>query len=399
MQSSVFTLILLYLNVFIISGSNTFVLPFLPVYLKQDLNCVSSDLALYTTLCYSVTFVVNIFISPVWGHFADKFGKKKMLIRVSFLLFLSYLCAYLATTPLMLCIARAVQGFACGMMPAIMAFTSSLSADHKKTQLRIGYLQSINLLGTIIGPAFGGIMAEFMGVRDSYLCIFILVAVICAINIMLLSEPPKHNHHSDDSEIIPISGILKDPIIVSLCSCIVINSAVIMMVVPILADYVESMTTFEEPLALSGIIFSLSGIAGVLASPLWSKFGSEKGFLKVLMLSSLGASIAYLLQYHMSSILMFSMIQFVFGLCICATIPAANSITAKHISHTSQTKAFSVLYSASQCGNILGPIISTAVVMSYGPRLVFGLSSALLFIIFSYLFMVYHIRKNDKKSS
>ncbi|MBQ3678385.1 MAG: MFS transporter, partial [Succinivibrio sp.] len=167
----------------------------------------------------------------------------------------------------------------------------------------------------------------------------------------------------------------------------------------ILADYVDSMTTFEEPLALSGVIFSLSGIAGVLASPLWSKFGSEKGFLKVLMLSSLGASIAYLLQYHMSSILMFSMMQFVFGLCICATIPAANSITAKHISHTSQTKAFSVLYSASQCGNILGPVISTAVVMIFGPRQVFGLASALLFIIFSYLFMVYHIRKNDKKTS
>ncbi len=399
MDKVLFTLILLYANVFVISASNTFVLPFLPVYLKQDLGSETSDLALYTTICYSITFVVNIFISPVWGHFADKFGRKKMLIRVSFILFLSYLCAYLATSPLMLCAARAVQGFACGMMPAIMAFTSSLSADHKKTQLRIDYVQSINLLGTIIGPAAGGIMAEFFGVRESYLCIFILIAVICFINILLLKEPPAPRHENSTDEILPLSGILKDPIIVSLCCCIVVNSAVIMMVVPMLADYVDRMTTFEEPLALSGIIFSLSGIAGVLASPLWSRYGTQKGFLKVLMLSTLGAALAYMLQYQMSSILLFSIMQFVFGLCICATIPAANSITAKHINHQNQTKAFSVLYSASQCGNILGPVISAGVIMLLGEREVFALASALLFTIFSYLFMVSRIRKNDKKSS
>ncbi|SFS81280.1 MFS transporter, DHA1 family, multidrug resistance protein [Succinivibrio dextrinosolvens] len=399
MDKALFTLILLYANVFVISASNTLVLPFLPVYLKQDLGAESSDLALYTTLCYSITFVVNIFISPVWGHFADKFGRKKMLIRVSFILFLSYLCAYLATSPLILCIARAVQGFACGMMPAIMAFTSSLSTDHKKTQLRIGYVQSINLLGTIIGPAVGGVMAEFFGVRESYLCIFILIAVVCLINILLLKEPPVHEHQNSISEILPLSEILKDPIIVSLCCCIVVNSAVIMMVVPMLADYVDSMTTFNEPLALSGIIFSLSGIAGVLAAPLWSRFGSEKGFLKVLMLSTLGAAVAYMLQYQMSSILMFSIMQFVFGLCICATIPAANSITAKHINHQNQTKAFSVLYSASQCGNILGPVFSAVIIMLIGERAVFALASALLFTIFSYLFMVNRIRQNDKKAS
>ena len=399
MNNTLFVLILLYANVFVISASNTFVLPFLPVYLKQDLGAQANDLALYTTLCYSVTFVVNIFISPVWGHFADKFGRKKMLIRVSFILFISYLCAYLATSPLMLCIARAVQGFACGMMPAIMAFTSSLSADHKKTQLRIGYVQSINLLGTIIGPAAGGMMAEFFGVRESYQCIFILIALICLINIMLLKEPSAPSHQSSADEILPLSDILKDPIIVSLCCCIVVNSAVIMMVVPMLADYVDRMTTFGEPLALSGIIFSLSGIAGVLASPLWSRFGSEKGFLKVLMLSTLGASVAYMLQYQMTSILLFCIIQFVFGLCICATIPAANSITAKHINHQNQTKAFSVLYSASQCGNILGPVLSTCIIMYFGERTVFVFASALLFTIFSYLFMVNRIRKNDKKSS
>lgn len=399
MNKTFFTLILLYINVFIISSSNTFVLPFLPVYLKQDLGCPASELALYSTLCYSVTFVVNIFISPVWGHFADKFGRKKMLIRVSVILFIAYLYAYYASSPLMLCTARAIQGFACGMMPAIMSFTSSLSDDHKKTHLRIGYIQSINLLGTIIGPAAGGIMAEFFGVRDSYLCISVLIAVVCFINIVLLREPPVHQHSSGTEEIIPLKAILRDPIIISLCSCIMVNSAVIMMVVPILADYVESMTTFNEPLALSGIIFSLSGIAGVFASPLWSKFGSEKGFLKVLMLSSAGASVAYLLQAQMSSIFMFSLLQFVFGLCICATIPAANSITSKHISHTSQTKAFSVLYSASQCGNILGPVICALVVLTFGPREIFIVASALLFIIFSYLFMVYRIRRNDKKSS
>ncbi len=399
MNKTIITLIILYLNVFIISSSNTFVLPFLPIYLKDELNCSSSTLSLYTTLCYTVTFIVTVFISPVWGHFADKLGKKKMLIRVSFILFISYILAYAATTPLMLCISRTIQGFACGMMPTIMAFTSSLSDEKKKTELRIGYMQSVNLLGTIVGPALGGVMAEFFGVRMSYFCIFILILSICIINAIILKEPVIHCRRKCTKEILPVKNILKDPIIQSLCCCIIVNSAVIMMVVPILAEYVASLTSFKEPLALSGIIFSLSGIAGVLASPLWSRYGSENGFLKVLIGSSIGAAIAYLLQFFTDSVVVFSLLQFIFGLCICATIPAANSITAKHVHANSQTKAFSVLYSASQLGNILGPIISTSVTLLFAPKFVFLFSSVILFLIFSYLFIVFNLRNYEKNNS
>ena len=89
---------LLCINVFLLSASSTLVLPFLPLYL-QELNTDNSALNFYTALAYSSTYAVSIVISPLWGHFADKYGKKLMLTFVFILLALSYLFAYLSQEP------------------------------------------------------------------------------------------------------------------------------------------------------------------------------------------------------------------------------------------------------------------------------------------------------------
>ena len=69
------TIIVLTLNMLLLSSSNTLVMPFLPLYLQNELNCPQSYLSICTATAYSVTFIVSMFAAPVWGKFADLYGK------------------------------------------------------------------------------------------------------------------------------------------------------------------------------------------------------------------------------------------------------------------------------------------------------------------------------------
>lgn len=388
------TLVILITNMFLMSSSNTLVLPFLPIYIKNDLNASTEFLNLFIALSYSATFIVSIFISPLWGHFADKFGKKNMLMRVCLLMALSYFFCYIASTPIQLICARAFQGLACGMTPVIIAFAANLNDEKQQTGLNMGFIQSSNLLGTIIGPCIGGFISEFYSVKICFLAVAIVAVVVSLLNLLCLKDTKTNYIEVQDEQKLTLKQILKDPIMQSLSSCIFVNAAVIMMIVPVLASFVSSLTDSKDAIALSGLIFSLSGIAGAIAAPLWGKIGGSKGFLKVLILSTFFASVLYLFQANTKSIYIFSLIQFLFGLCICATTPAVHSITAKHIDKHSQAKAFSMTYSASQLGNFFGPIICAITVYFKDEKTVFTMCSVLLLLLLSHL-VVINIKRNN----
>ena len=68
------TLIVLTLNMLLLSSSNTLVMPFLPLYLQDELNCPQSYLSIYIATAYSITFIISMFAAPIWGNLA--FGVK-----------------------------------------------------------------------------------------------------------------------------------------------------------------------------------------------------------------------------------------------------------------------------------------------------------------------------------
>jgi hypothetical protein len=64
---------------------------------------------------------------------------------------------------------------------------------------------------------------------------------------------------------------------------------------------------------LSGIGFSISGIAGVISVPLWGKYGQQRSFLFALYYAMAGAGFFMVMQYFASNLLTFSIFQFLLG--------------------------------------------------------------------------------------
>ncbi len=363
MQKGTLILFILTLDMLLLSSSNTLVMPFLPVYLKNELNCPESNLGIYTALCYSITFVISAIVSPIWGKAADNSGKKAMLIRVSFILSLSYLFSFLATTPLELCLSRAFQGFASGMSPALLAI-ASYSAKKMHTGLFMGTIQSANLMGTILGPFIGGMIAQFYGVKECFLVVFSVSVIVLLLNILFIKEPQNEIDGNESDEQIGFVELLRDPVMKSLTLCILVNALVIMMIVPLMTDYLSRMVS-DRAVAFSGMVFAISGLAGAIAAPIWGHLGQKFGFLKILVTGALGSGMFYLLQGSVNSVLLFCIIQFASGFFISSIAPTVHSITAKHIENKHCTKAYSLVYSSQQLGNLLGPVIGCLIVKQF----------------------------------
>lgn len=390
------TLIVLTFNMLLLSSSNTLVMPFLPLYLQDELNCSQSYLSIYIATAYSITFIISMFVAPIWGKFADLYGKKTMLVRVSVILSISYLCCYLSTNAIELCLSRALQGLASGMTPAFLGLISELQSSNK-TGKAMGIIQSANLTGTIIGPIIGGLISELTGVRECFFIVMIVTAITAVLNIFVVKEP-RAVHQDNTNQKLPddnsFASLIKDPVIQSLSCCIFINAMSIMMVVPMLSTYVISLTDYKDPIVMSGLIFALSGIAGAIASPIWGSYGNKNSYLNILAVSTFGAALSYLVQTFVREISIFALMQFVFGLCICAIAPAVHSITAKHVESKNKTKAYSLIYSSQQLGNLSGPIACAVIINFFAQNYVFLCISAMLGSLFTYLILIKILKSN-----
>lgn len=70
----------------LMSMSYTMLIPFLPMYLIQDLGVVKADVDMWSGAIFAITFLVSGIMAPIWGALADKKSRKLMALRADHLL-------------------------------------------------------------------------------------------------------------------------------------------------------------------------------------------------------------------------------------------------------------------------------------------------------------------------
>lgn len=152
MRKQLFTL---YFNIFLIFLGIGLVIPVLPVYLK-DLGLKGSDLSILV----ASFALAQMIISPFGGGLADKLGKK-LIICIGLVLFsISEFMFAVGHSFTILVISRVLGGFSAGMvMPGVTGLIADISPSQDKAK-NFGYMSAIINSGFILGPGFGGFLAE-----------------------------------------------------------------------------------------------------------------------------------------------------------------------------------------------------------------------------------------------
>lgn len=372
-----FCLAILTCNVVFMSASYTMLVPFLPMYLTHDLGVDAASVNIWSGLVFSSSFAVSAIMAPIWGRMADKKGKRLMAIRASLLLAISYFLGGIVTSPLQLTFMRLFQGFAAGLWPMELAIMT-MYAPPKKLGLCLGTMQGALTTGVVIGPLFGGILAEMFGMRMS----FFLAAGALFLNFLVLvffiKEPPDNDPQPSGPNAAPPS-LWKRPVIRTMLLYAVFVQMVILLIQPVLTTYVSEMAGHLDNLIfISGLVFSLGGFASAISSPLWGRFGQGQGFHRSLTYALTGAGLCFFLQAIPNELHLFAATQFAVGLFFAGIYPSINAILAENTDAHTKGHVFGLLFSAQQIGSMVGPLLGGAVATFFGIKYVFILAGLIL---------------------
>ena len=368
------------------SSSYTMLIPFLPIYMQNELGATADNVSLWSGVTYAITFAISAFVSPIWGKLSDKMGKKPMIIRASFLLAITYFLGGIVRTPFELFLVRAFQGIASGLWPACLVMMSAC-VPKNKLGISMGLMQSANICGGIIGPLLGGILATAFGMRNSFYVGAVALSLITVTTILFIKEPPAApEKESNKAQNASYLTFIKDKNILILLLCVCMTNLVILQIQPIVSLYVQQLShNSDKAVLLTGFIMSLGGIAGALASPLWGKTGQKVGFYKTITLAFISAGFLMSLQGVPNSLVLFGLMQFLCGLGFSGIFPSANSILVLLTPPSSRGMGFGSLFSAQMIGGALGPVIGGVIVSFMSFNTVYIISGSILFIIGIYL--------------
>lgn len=378
-----FCLAILTCNVVFMSSSYTMLIPFLPMYLTRELGVDAASVNIWSGVVFSSTFLVSAVMAPIWGRMADRRGKRLMAIRASLLLSISYFLGGIVTSPLQLTFMRMFQGFASGLWPMELAIMT-IYAPPKKLGICLGIMQGALTAGGIIGPLFGGILAEVFGMRMSFFLATAALFLNFIVLVFFIKEPPTDTAtgtDSPDAEGDKIS-LWKIPVIRLMLVSAALVQVVILIVQPILTTYISHLAgNLDNLVFISGLIFSLGGFSSAITAPLWGRFGQHHGFVKALRLSLVLAGIFFFVQAIPNTLYAFAASQFAIGLFFSGIYPSINAILAEKTSANIKGRVFGLMFSAQQVGAMGGPILGGVIATFLGMKYVFLAAGALLLFI------------------
>lgn len=350
------TMWILWVGVLLCSASYTMSVPFLPLFLL-DLGVSGEWVNMWAGIVYSSAFLVGAIMAPIWGAVADKYGKRKMVIRAGLSLAIVYALFAVVQTPWQLVLARLLHGFVGGFVPASMAIVASTVPD-KETGWSLGMMQAGTMSGSILGPLFGGVLAELFGMRSS----FVISAALIFLATMAVIIWVREQHQTTSKQIFQVYRDLKSAfanrVFVQVLGLLFIFQLSVNIIQPLLTLHITNLRGGVEGSVLtSGIIFSLVGIAGIIASPRLGRLGDRIAYNRILYSCLFGAGLVISLQFWIHNLWLFAMVQFVYGLFMAGVVPTANTIAVKHTTADFRGRSFGLMTSANQTGAMVGPLI------------------------------------------
>ncbi|PLT30641.1 MFS transporter [Peribacillus deserti] len=368
----------LWFGVFITSASFSMVIPFLPLFLLQI--GVHEHTEIWSGVTFSAAFLAGAVSAPFWGSLADRFGRKPMIIRAGFFLFVIYTLMAFVSNPYEMLGLRIAQGLLTGFIPGAIALIGT-NTPEKKVGYALATISTGTASGGIIGPMLGGGIADLVGYRWSFASGGTLVLISTLLVLLMVKEekfvPSKErkSFRKDIREAVTNQPFMLVLLITMMAACSV------MILEPVLPLYITGLSGSSGSSSfVTGMIFSIPGIASILVGPFWGKLSDKVGFRSVLLIGLLGGGLGSIAQLLLHDIWGFSIMRFLFGLCFCAVFPALNGLIVKLTSPETRGRAFGLSQTSNQLGGMLGPILGGLIGGFFSLHTVFLFTGLILLI-------------------
>jgi len=343
--------------VFMVFMGFAFVLPFLPLYVRQ-LGVTSDEAAAtWAGVLIGIAPLLAGLLAPVWGRLGDRYGQKPMAVRVlaSYVVLLALSGA--VTTVWQLFALRTAVGLFGGMGPLGLAMATAL-APRDQTGRAVGGVQSAQILAAAVGPLAGGVLAHTIGMRLT----FVVTAAACGVALLLLVffyeepplvEAPAETRRDGFAALLALPGIL--PMMATLFLVNFIGRSF----TPILPLHLQRMAVPAPDLALAtGILISVYSVCAAVSAGLLGR-ATRRREPRALLVATLVAGAA--IVFPMGLVARFPSFL---GLAVLLGLAAGGSLTLCYtigglmVPTPRRTTAFGFFSGAALFGGAVSPSIA-----------------------------------------
>lgn len=368
------TLWILWAANFIVMAGTSLVVPFLPLYIETLGIHQLASMERWSGWIFSAQFVTAFIFQPIWGSFADRYGRKMMLLRAGIGMGIVTALMGFVVAPWQLLLLRLINGIFAGFISMAVSLQASITPDEYAGRA-LGTLQTGSIAGALIGPVIGGVLAEAFGFKG----VFFLTGALLLLASIVVMIFVKENHQKIEKGKVQVKrewGLLMPLMPVFIAS--IATQAGMMSIEPIVTIYAKTIYHGRHLAIMAGLVVATSGVANLIGAPTLGRLGDRIGQRKVLIVALIMAAVTYLPQALAHGIGTLLVGRFLLGLFIGGMIPSLNALVKKMAPNNMQATAFGLNSSSLFLGNLIGPLIGSSIAAAYTIRDVFYVTMSIL---------------------
>jgi DHA1 family multidrug resistance protein-like MFS transporter len=260
-------------TVFVVFTGFAFVLPFLPLFVRTLGVRSDEAAALWSGILIGVSPLLAGLLAPVWGRLADRTGARRVALRALASYVVLMLLSAAVTDVWQLLLLRVGVGLFGGIGPLGLAMATSL-APREETGRAVARVQAAQILSAAVGPVAGGVLADHLGVRLT----FVAAAGVCAAAWLLVArayvEAPAPARGAAERTL-PLAGVVRLPEVAGLMAALFLVNFVGRSFTPILPLHLIALGLPADRVASrTGALISAYAVAAAVSA---SAFGRATG--------------------------------------------------------------------------------------------------------------------------
>jgi DHA1 family multidrug resistance protein-like MFS transporter len=344
--------------VFAVFTGFAFVLPFLPLFVGE-LGVEEPDrAALWAGVLIGVAPLLAGLLAPVWGRLADRHGHKGVAAAalVAYVVLLA-LCAAVTRVWELLALRIGVGLFG-GIGPLGLAMATA-QAPREETGRAVGLIQAAQILSAAIGPFAGGLLADAIGIRRT----FLVTAALCALALLFVlafyEERDRTERKAGEGQSPGFRGVYGLPGVVALLVVLFFVNFIGRSFTPILPLHLGLLGVSPSHLAsATGVLISVYSVAAA-ASAWWlgrlSRTRSPRGLLLLTLVG--GAAVV-------APMALVPRFEHLLGLAVLLGLVSGGSLTLCYtigglmVPESVRTTAFGFFSGAALFGGALSPTVA-----------------------------------------
>ena len=360
--------------------------PFLPFFLDDLGVTTTNGQALWSGAINAIGAGTMAITAPFWGAFADRHGRKPMLLRAQFAAFVTIGLMGFATSPWHLLILRLIEGSLTGTVTAATALVAT-STPKERLGYGLGLVQTAIFSGAALGPLAGGVLADGAGYRPTFWIASTMMLSAGLVTVFFVRErfvprpKPKEGETKESTW-----GLLLAPVLLGLTFSMLAIRFASSAVQPIMPLFVEELADVSSSVAtsasssLAGVTLGVLGLTSAISSIYFGRLGDRRGHRTILIGCALGSGLIYLpmaLTQHPWQLIA---LQAAFGIFAGGMIPAANALIANVTAPERRGVVYGLMATASSIGGFVGPLAGSGLAAGIGFRATFVATGLVLLL-------------------